>query len=238
LIDEYNKEKRGVGGRRSCCRECRNQYLKQWRELNADHSKEYRRKRAPVIRENKIKWRRNNIERVLEWEQQYRDKNRERKRLINARREARKKILPDNMTEEKLSFTLDYFKNGCALSGTTEELRHLDHTIPIAIGHGGTTFGNIIPLSETLNTSKGDSNIFEWFEANRQRFELSQDKFDRLIGFLAEANEMSIEDYRKFVFWCHENPRTLDDIRADNKRYGHKKPSVEIWRERREEGVV
>lgn len=101
----------------------------------------------------------------------------------------------------------------------------MDHVIPVATGHGGTYAGNLIPLEKSVNSSKNDSNIFEWFGATRQRFELSQERFDQTIGRLASANALTVAEYREFVYWCHENKRTVDEIKADQRH------SVEIWRE-------
>jgi hypothetical protein len=75
-------------------------------------------------------------------------------------------------------------------------------------------------MTEKLNRSKFTNNIFEWFETNRQRFELSQEKFDRLIEWLASANAMTVEEYRDYVYWCHANPRTVDEINENNAEGG------------------
>src|SRR5699024_2349289 len=122
------------------------------------------------------------------------------------RRRTRKSKLPCNFTAKDLESLLRTFNNSCALTGRKDNLQ-IDHVIPLATGHGGAIYGNMAPLTGVLNSSKNDANIFEWFEANRQRFELSQDKFDRLIDFLAEANDMTVEEYRDYVYWCHKNPQ-------------------------------
>lgn len=114
---------------------------------------------------------------------------------------------------------------------TGESVYHLDHVIPLTAGHGGTTYENIVPLRADLNISKHNACIFKWFADNRERFDLSQRKFDELIEYLADINEVTTKEYEEFVYWCHDNPRTVEEIEADNERYGYKKPSIEIWRE-------
>lgn len=132
-------------------------------------------------------------------------------------RRARKTSLPDTLIlEEYRQKTLLHFENGCALTGRKNKVS-LDHAIPIAVGHGGTTLENCYPLDRSLNSSKNDSNIFEWFEANRQRFELSQERFDNLIAWLASANAMTVAEYRDYVYWCHANPRSIDELTDDVK---------------------
>ena len=107
---------------------------------------------------------------------------------------------------------MEYFDRRCALTGETDITE--EHAIPLSIGHGGTIHGNMWPLCKRLNSSKYNKNIFEWFEANRQRFELSQAKFDRLIEWLAAANDMTVEEYRDFVYWCHANPNDVLESEA------------------------
>lgn len=131
---------------------------------------------------------------------------------LNKRR-ARKRNLPDDLTKKQIAEMMNLFDYSCAITGSKLNL-HLDHVIPLAVGHGGTTYGNMIPLRADLNFSKNDSNIFEWFEANRQRFELSQERFDNLIAWLASANAMTVEEYRDHVYWCHANPRDIDGKEA------------------------
>jgi hypothetical protein len=128
-------------------------------------------------------------------------------------RRAMKKNLPDNLTAVQIETMLEFFE-GCALTGKQKNL-HLDHVIPLSIGHGGTTAENIVALIDFLNLSKHDGNLFEWFKENKQRFDLSQDKFDTLIDYLAELNEMTHAEYRDYVYWCHENPRTVDQIKKE-----------------------
>jgi hypothetical protein len=155
-------------------------------------------KRYEMNPEYSIIWQRNNPDKLA---------------IRNHRRRARKKALESTLTTEQYTRTHDYFE-GCALTGQTFDL-DMDHAIPISIGHGGTTFGNCYPLSLRLNRSKNDRNIFEWFEANRQRFNLEQWRFDRLIYWLASANAMSVEKYRVYVYECHANPNVIDDAKAN-----------------------
>lgn len=148
-------------------------HKRNWRESNADYQRE-------LVRN----WGRRNPDRVL---------------LIGHRRRARKDSLPDTFTIEQLESTLNFFGGGCALTGDVGNT-HWDHVIPIATGSGGTTEANMIPLRADLNQSKNASNLFDWFEREKEHLGLSVEKFDTLIGFLAEKNAMSVEDYRSFYY--------------------------------------
>jgi hypothetical protein len=184
-------------------RERMNLYSLKWKEDNRKHVLEtariYRETNKDVVRERTRRWSRNNPERVL----------------MNVHlRLARKKALPYTLTAEEYSKTLEHFGNSCALTGRNGGLER-EHAIPLSIGHGGTTFENCYPLARELNRSKSNANIFEWFEANRQRFELSQERFDNLIAYLASANAMTVEEYRDHVYWCHANPRSINELEAN-----------------------
>ena len=130
-------------------------------------------------------------------------------RLACLRRRARTQNLPDNLTHRQRDIMLKKFRYTCALTGS--KTYHLDHVIPIAVGHVGTTFGNIIPLRPDLNVSKHANNVFEWFDRVQERFDLCSDKFAQAIVYLAEVNDMTTEEYREYVYWCHDNPREFDE---------------------------
>jgi hypothetical protein len=158
----------------------------------------------------KRKWYEGNKEKQAMYSMNWAQNNPEKVTIIKQRRRARKVALPDTLTTEQYTITLEYFGNSCALTGRTDNLEQ-EHALPISIGHGGTTFGNCYPMASGLNQSKGNKNIFEWFEANRQRFNLEQERFDRLIEWLGKANGMTVEEYRDYVYECHANPNAIDD---------------------------
>jgi hypothetical protein len=235
-LDKYTKHKTGLGGRESSCKDCKAGYYAENKadyreryENNKTHLHELMRKYYEANRENIIenqrKYYAENKESISERYREYREdkkeyltelcrnwrrNNPEKAMLIAERRRARKQSLTDDFTEEQMRNTLGYF-GGCALTGATTSI-HWDHVIPLATGHGGTTYGNMIPLNSALNTSKNDRNIFEWFIANKDRFNLSQERFDRLVDWLADANGMTTDEYRSFVNECFENKRNITRV--------------------------
>jgi hypothetical protein len=148
---------------------------------------------------------------IVEYQRKYKAENREKLNIHTIKRRTLKRSLPFDFTNEEKDVIFNEFNRKCALTDQMGDIQW-DHVIPLATGHGGTTFGNMIPLHKDLNESKKDKNVFEWFEANRQRFNLSQEKFDLLIDWLASANAVSVEDYRDYVYWCHANPHCLEDL--------------------------
>jgi hypothetical protein len=232
-VDEFGKNKACLGGRNSACKNCKStsqrknyaadpeKYAERSRKKYAANTENYRerdRKRRENNPEYIRNWRRENPE----YSRKYHEANRERKneasrkwRIDNPeraviqvqRRRARKSSLPDNFTPEQMASTFEYF-GGCALTGDTANVQW-DHVIPIATGYGGTTYNNMIPLRADLNLTKHTANLFEWFNANRQRFNLEQERFDRLIEWLGKANGMTVEEYRAYVYECHANPNEI-----------------------------
>lgn len=236
-LDTFAKDKRGFGGATAECKECRAAYLRKKRGSKTESYRpsvsievidgvegkecskckvwkafaEYTKHhiglggRESVCKECRALYYEDTKERQAEYGRLY-HKNNPKNSLIRAhRRRARMISLPDDFTSEHMRKTYDYF-GGCALTGEVSDI-HWDHAVPIATGYGGTTFGNMIPLRSDLNLSKGDGNLFEWFNRNKKRFNLSQSNFDRLVEWLANVNGMTTDEYHAFVDECFENRR-------------------------------
>lgn len=201
--------------------------LYEWRKHNSEklaiYSIRYEEKHPEKVRLAKKRWHAKNTikeakrkrrhyeenhEKYIESARNWRKQNKDKVALKHQRRRAHKLNLPNDFKAEQMTEILNVY-GGCALTGSDDI--HWDHVIPLATGQGGTIYGNMVPLRADLNMSKGDSNIFEWFEANRQRFNLEQWRFDRLIAWLASANAMSVEEYHEYVYWCHANPNVIDE---------------------------
>lgn len=227
---EFSKGKRQC---KACVREYNKRYHQNNKEKSNKRSKEWRKKNPEKVKENYHKWSRENKdylkerdyvrywsnpeatrERVRKYIKENPEKVKERYRKWYKanpdkwrakyhRRRARKLLLPDEISGEQLNETLENFNGGCALTGDTSVF-HWDHVIPLATETVGTVYGNMVPLRADLNMSKGSLNIFDWFTSNKERFSLSQNNFDRLIDWLAKVNGMTIDEYRDFVYECHE----------------------------------
>lgn len=238
-LDEYYTLKTGIGGRMASCKDCYAKYREDNRERRREVGREYYRQNKEIVKERhrkyckrnraKVtsfcrKWRRENRDRDLENARKWREVNREYVKLwqrewakknphkiakYDQTRKARKLALPYTLTDEQYQKTLEYFNYSCALTGGSERIE-MDHAIPLASGFGGTTFENCYPLSKSLNSSKNDKNIFEWFDLNKERLNIEQWRFDRLVEYLAGINSMSVSEYKKYYFGCFEKPKGGD----------------------------
>ncbi|MDR7001570.1 hypothetical protein [Neobacillus niacini] len=195
---------------------------KRWRDNNKDKTSAYQKMRSKRDREKYLllskkyydKYRKEISEKRFYYRNLPHNKSKEKERLKryyllnketyvlrNSKRRTLEKKLPNTVTNEQLNEILYKFNGGCALTG--EQEIHWDHVIPLATGHCGTIYGNMIPLRNDLNLSKNDSNVFEWFYLNKGRYNLSQDKFDSLVCWLSEINRMTVPEYVKYVYDCH-----------------------------------
>src|SRR5699024_3160498 len=191
-LDKYSKQKTGLGGVKSKCKDCLAEELGQF---NKDNPEYYRRYLA-----------------------EHRTKNEARYRYYVIKRRTLNRNLPCDVTSEFIKELL----NG-------KEDEEIDHFIPLSIGHGGTVRGNLITLPMKLNSSKNNRHPFEWAYGTLEEEELKD--FEEKAKDLAKIDDISYEEFRKYVDWCFENQRDVYAISRDNARYGHKKKSIDIWKD-------
>lgn len=215
VAQEFHKDASKLGGRDYRCKECVTEYKQKHFEKNREEVLGRERKHSKKYYEGNREYFQNYYEsnktKILFRNREYYFENTQKHQLVNLRRRARLRNLPDNLTSESRDKILDYFKDACALTGKADDV-HLDHVIPISIGHGGTTYENVVPLNAELNMSKSNRCIFDWFADNRERFDLTQSKFDELIEYLADINEMTTTEYEEYVRWSHDNPRSIEEL--------------------------
>ncbi|MDA8229272.1 MAG: hypothetical protein M0T74_16520 [Desulfitobacterium hafniense] len=109
------------------------------------------------------------------------------------------------------------YGSDCFLTGSPETGfdNVFDHFIPLSTGHVGAVLGNYIILTPELNSSKGAQNPFEWIKTNSEKYKIDMVKWDQLIINNAREFELTVEEYKEFVYWCFENPRDLEEIYND-----------------------
>lgn len=95
--------------------------------------------------------------------------NREKTRIFNARRVARKRSMPDTFTCEEQKYMLQYWGYSCAVCGNEEGFQWTlanDHWIPLSSPEcPGTIACNIVPLCHGVggcNNSKKAKNALAW----------------------------------------------------------------------------
>lgn len=215
LANYYLNKKKIAARRRIKYIENREQILgkcRLYRLLNIEKIREYDRNRYPL--------------RKKEREQYNRKYYRNNKQNFIFRAKKRKKYvraLPFTITPESWSEIESFFHNSCALSEQTSDL-NIEHFIPVAWGHGGTYIGNVYPLHWAINRSKGDTNPFVWIERKDVKSLVDLNKWNELISYLANQNNLTVNEFENFTYWCEKNIRSVEEIKNDPR------PSIEIWK--------
>jgi len=190
LFDFY-RNRLGVGGRNARCKCCESSAKAIYRKLNEDKEKsrhkKYRVENYDKCRNASAKWARENPLAMA---------------AIQHRKRAKHLGLPATITKNELGDIADSFQGKCALSGAESNLVW-DHFITLSTGKVGSVKENMILIVDTLNRSKGDKNPFEWFTSFNSQYSLETEKFDKLIDYLAKENDMSKEDYIRYVNECY-----------------------------------
>jgi len=140
----------------------------------------------------------------------------------NYKRSEIQRALPNDLSTADYARVLTWFNYSCALTGEKENVQQ-EHFIALATGHAGTIAGNIIPLAARLNASKHSKNPFTWYEEGDH--DIDPIKWHVLVGYLASVNGLTMDEYRRFVTWCYDNPRTINEITQDGRT------SLQIWKE-------
>lgn len=161
LYEERNKERLA---------ECRKQYYQK-------NKNEISRKKKIYMRENKEYF----SQYYLEWARNNPDKCKAKRH----RREAKLRKLPYNYTEKDWERTVAYFKTACAYCGEEKSLEH-EHFIPLSKG-GEYTINNIIPACASCNSSKQDSDFFDWYPKHESYSQAREKKILQYLNY--ESNK-------------------------------------------------
>lgn len=140
------------------CKTCANTQKQNWRANNPDKV------RAGARRD----WLRN-IEVIRERARLFVRNNPHKVKVHYQKRQARKRSLPDTLTQDEWQRTLEYFNGCCAVCKRPPGLWHtlaMDHWIPVAHPEcPGTVRTNAVPLCHGIdgcNNSKGNKLPAEW----------------------------------------------------------------------------
>jgi hypothetical protein len=233
-LNLFYKSLRGLGGREASCKVCTKVRHDKWKARNPQKMGTYTRKWQERNRKRQrqlsLDWYYANKEKAARTNAAWYRDNKQKSRSKQVKRKTLMFSLLFNFPDIAYATLINDFNECCAISLVEHDL-HIDHFIGLNCGHGGSYLGNLIPLRDTLNESKQDTNPFVWFKANTERFNLMEPQWRTLIRYLADLNGLTPQEYRAYVDWCYANPRDIDAIKADNKRYGYVVSSLELWRE-------
>ena len=137
----FNRLKNGKYGLMSVCKECKNMRKKQWDE--------------------------NNKEKVVERKKRYNQSPKGQVVLFNGnyRRRVKEEQRGTGITKDQWLEMMKYFDWRCAYSGgaLTKNNRSIDHIVPLNSG-GDNMIWNCVPMTRSLNCSKQDKDMLEWYK--------------------------------------------------------------------------
>lgn len=237
-LSEFSKGGRHIGGVMANCKSCMSErwarYYSENRTEILEQTKEQKRLYYELNRERMLQSARERYYTTGYYEKnkariaQRARKYRQRKPLVNRgiiqRRRAKKRLLPDTATTHDYEVISREFGYRCALTGSPNYT--FDHFIPLNWGHGGTYYGNLVPLDASLNIKKSDKNPVVFFREMITAGQISEDRFRVLVEYLATINGLTPNEFVEFVHWCESNKRTAAQIQRDGGR-----SSVELWRD-------
>lgn len=128
------------------------------------------------------------------------EENKIKRKIQSQNKRAEKEGLKHDLTIEQWNRILTDFNGQCSLTNSTERVC-LEHFVPLSIKAGGTTIGNVYPITENLNMSKGRYNPFWWIKF--QSSEIKDNFFNVLVPYLANQNNMTVKEYTNYVNDCY-----------------------------------
>ena len=177
----------------SQCKECKKKYDKQWQQNNrsrkaknnkqwhdkygkqyyeahkdeiAERQKRYYQDNRDKRREHNKQWYESNKEKKFEYNKQYRQSPQGQVVAFNNRQRRRTKEEQQGtgITKDQWLELMSFFDFRCAYSGKrlTKKTRSVDHIVPINSG-GDNMIWNCVPMTRSLNSSKQDKDMLDWY---------------------------------------------------------------------------
>lgn len=218
----FRKAKTNKDGLRGQCKDCVKEYNKQYREENKEeikelnkqwrkenkeeikeYNKQYYKENKEEIKEKKNEYNKQyyeeNKEKRNEYLKQYRQENKERVRQHCQTYRARKRLLPATLTTKQWQEIKKDFDSKCAYCGMTEENHlkifnqqlHQEHFIPLSEG-GEYTDNNIIPACRNCNSSKNNTNFFEWYPTYEEYNEEREQFILEYLGYIEDTQQLTL----------------------------------------------
>ena len=179
--------------------ERKRQYYKDNKETLAERNRQYREANKEAEAERCKQWREANKEAIAEYNRQYYKDNKEARAEQSRRyyqspqgqvvafnksnrRRAKEQAQGRGITKEQWLECMKFFGFRCAYSGEylggkdNQSIRSLDHIVPLNKG-GANEIWNVIPMIKSLNSSKNDKNMLEWY--TEQPY-FSQDRLNKI----------------------------------------------------------
>lgn len=151
-------------------KEAMSEYHKKYREENkeakAERDKKYYEENKETIAKQRKEYRKQNKETIAKRNKKYRNTPQGKIAQFNGhnRRRAKEQNQGSGVTKEQWLEMMSFFNWECAYSGKTltKETRSIDHIEPLN-NSGENEIWNCVPMDRSLNSSKCDKEMLEWY---------------------------------------------------------------------------
>lgn len=214
MLPESEFSVRSNGTIVAVCKSCKREYNKKYYKDNKERLiicvKEYAKKNKEKKAQDNRKWKIKNREKLRaymhEYSQQYYKQNKEKVDARNikyyyenkekfalyvATRKGRSKKVIVSLTPDDWQDCLEYFDYKDAYTGLPMKTISQDHVIPLFEG-GNYTRQNIIPCENSINKSKGTSDMETWYKKQSYFSEERLRKIYKWMGYKPESNMLQI----------------------------------------------
>ena len=205
----FYKDKTHKDGLVSFCKNCKEQYHKQYRQENKEKKSEYDKQYCQInkdkVKESQKQKYIKNIEKrkrysrqrykekseeIKEYWKQCRRQNPEKFRIRAQKRKAMQKGLVSNYNSKTWETLKQYFSNKCAYCGKEKKLSQ-DHFVPLVNG-GEYTCNNIIPACQSCNSSKQGTDFFEWYPKQESYSKKREQKILKYLNYRNGIQQLSL----------------------------------------------
>lgn len=110
---------------------------------------------------------------------------RQNKVITEQRRRIQAKEVKSDFTRKEWKACKEYFNNSCAYCGKKLSSLTQDHFIPLSKG-GAYTKENILPVCRTCNSSKHNTDFYEWYLKSEQ---FSKERLEKIESYFKSLKE-------------------------------------------------
>lgn len=210
-VEQFSKDKNRKDGLYGRCKECGKQYNQENKEKKQQYNKQYYQENREQRLQHQNQYYQENSEKRQQYDKQYYREHKLEKQQHQqqyhqtpqgqivrfngyARRRKREGEQGAGINKEQWLEMMQFFDWKCAYSGISISIknnRSIDHIIPLVKG-GEHEVWNCVPMDKSLNKSKNDKDIMEWYTV--QDF-YSKERLDKILAWQQYAyNKWSKQD--------------------------------------------
>ena len=167
-VEQFSKDKTRKDGLYPICKECDKQQKQQHYQEHKEERLQYREEHKEERLQYAKQYHQEHKEQILQRHKQYAQTPQGQTVEFNknAKRRKREEAQGDGITKVQWLEMMQFFDFKCAYSDISlnKNNRSIDHIIPIVKG-GEHEVWNCVPMDKSLNSSKRDTDIMEWYTA-------------------------------------------------------------------------